>query len=109
MRSQRDLDPVTELPQLPEETKGSPARDLVPDSRHPLIAPEVRAKIEAIETEARSKGWPAELLWNNNFIDLPRGLAAILGEYDQIIAVDAEEITIVVNKRDIWKFRRRVS
>jgi|SRR5215472_16326484 len=40
------------------------ACDLVPDSRNPLLAPEVRAKIEAIEAEARAKGWPAELLWN---------------------------------------------
>ena len=54
------------------------ARGVAPDSRHPLICDAVRAKIEAIEGEARSKGWPTELLWNNAFWDLPRGLAAVL-------------------------------
>lgn len=37
------------------------------DPRSPLIPPEVRAKIESIETDARAKGWPAELLWNGGF------------------------------------------
>jgi len=53
-------------------------RDVVPDYLHPLIPEAIRAKIEAIEPEARAKGWPAELLWNNAIWDLPRGIAAVL-------------------------------
>jgi hypothetical protein len=40
----------------------------------------VRAVIESIKLDARAKGWPAELLWNNEFWGSPRGLAALLDE-----------------------------
>jgi hypothetical protein len=83
-----------------------PIHNIIPDSRRPLIAPEVRAKIEAIEAEARAKGWPAELLWNNTFWDLPRGLAAVLDEVDEIAEVTSECIVVVKRRHDLLKFRR---
>src|SRR5215472_13195203 len=49
-----------------------PTPTVTPDSRHPLINPTVRAKLEAIESDARRMSWPAELLWNANFWDSPR-------------------------------------
>ena len=51
---------------------------VTPDSRHPLIEESVRAMIEAVEPQARALRWPAELLWNSNFWDRPRGLASLL-------------------------------
>jgi hypothetical protein len=36
--------------------RGNMTRDTVPDSRRTLIPPEVRAKIEGIEADARAKG-----------------------------------------------------
>jgi hypothetical protein len=60
----------------------------MPDSRNPLIPTEVRAKIESIEADARTKGWPPELLYNSNFWDYPRGLAAILDANDEITESD---------------------
>jgi hypothetical protein len=42
-------------------------RSAARDSRHPLIPPEVRTKIEAIERDARRMGWPPESLWNGEF------------------------------------------
>jgi hypothetical protein len=85
--------------------------DVVPDSRHPLIPGEVRATIEAIETEAREKGWPAELLWNNSFWDLPRGLAAILDHGDEIGEVNHDYIEIYKRRLDPrpQRFPRRIS
>lgn len=77
------------------------------DSRHPLIAPEVRAKIEAIESIARAKDWPPELLWNANFWDRPRGLAAVLDAEDEIGEVTVDYITILRLKRDVLRFQRR--
>jgi len=82
---------------------------VMPDSRHPLVAPEVRAKIEAIEAEARAKGWPAELLWNGSFWDRPRGLAAILEAGDEIVEVTADGITILKLQRDMQTFRRHTA
>jgi len=81
---------------------------MTPDSRHPLIEPAVRAKLEAIEAEARAKGWPPELLWNGNFWDCPRGLAAVLDPGDEIteVAVAVDHITILKVKRDLLNFRR---
>ena len=79
------------------------------NSRNPLIDPEIRAKIEAIETDARTKGWPAELLWNNAFWDQPRGLAAVLEENDQIVEVTSASIKILKVKRDVLIFHRHVS
>ena len=82
---------------------------IAPDSRHPLIEPAVRAKLEAIETEARAKGWPAELLWNAAFWDMPRGLATLLDPEDEIVEVTHEYIAILKIKRDLLKFRRHVA
>ena len=81
-------------------------RSVVPDSRHPLIPTEARVKIEAIEVEARAKGWPAELLWNANFWDRPRGLAAVLDREDEIVEVAPDYIAILKVKRDLLRFRR---
>jgi len=77
-----------------------------PDSRHPLIFPEVRAKIEAIEADARAKGWPAELLWNSAFWDRPRGLAAVLEAEDQIGGITQDYIEILKRRHDLLRFRR---
>jgi hypothetical protein len=85
------------------------ARDVMPDSRHPLIDPEVRAKIEAIEAEARAKGWPAELLWSRVYWDLPRGLAAVMDADDEIGDVTPDYIEIWKLRRDRQRFMRRVA
>ena len=77
-----------------------------PNSRSPLIPNSVRAKIEAIEQDARAKGWPAELLWNANFSDAPRGLAAVLNDGDEIGDVTGDYIEILKSRRDLLKFRR---
>src|SRR5262249_20480233 len=82
---------------------------VTPDSRHPLIAPAVRAKLEAIEPEARRLGWPAELLWNGTFWDSPRGLAAVLEPADEIAEVTADYITILKHRRDVLRFQRHVA
>ena len=79
---------------------------VTPDSRRPLVPPEVRTKIAAIERDARGMGWPPELLWNANFWDLPRGLAAMLDAEDEIAEVTREFITILKTKRDLLRFRR---
>jgi len=84
-------------------------RTATPDSRQTLICPEVRVKLEAVEADARSKGWPAELLWNNAFWDLPRGLAALLNPGDEIGEVTAEYIEIWKLRRDRQRFMRRVA
>jgi hypothetical protein len=81
-------------------------RGITPNSRQPLIQPAVRAKIEAIEADARAKGWPAELLWNNAFWDLPRRLAAVLGADDEISEVTQEYIAILKTRSELLKFRR---
>lgn len=94
---------------LPSVGSAEWTRSTVPDSRHPLIPPEVRAKLEAIEVEARSKGWPAELLWSSEFWDLPRGLAAVLDPDDEIVEVSAQCITILKYRRDIQRFRRHIA
>ena len=84
-------------------------RTIASDSRHPVIEPAVRAKLEAIEADARAKGWPAELLWNAAFWDLPRGLAALLDPEDEIAEVTPEYIAILKIKRDVLRFRRHVA
>jgi TubC N-terminal docking domain len=86
-----------------------PASTISADSRSPLISPEVRTKIEAIEADARAKGWPAELLWNAGFWDRPRGLAALLDVDDEIVDVTGEEVAILKCRRDIQRFRRNAS
>jgi hypothetical protein len=65
--------------------------------------------IGAIEADARAKGWPAELLWNNGFWDCPRGLAAILDAGDEIGDVTPDYIEIWKLRRDRQRFMRRVS
>jgi hypothetical protein len=84
-------------------------RSVTPDSRHPLIPPEVRAKIENIEADARAKGWPPELLYNVNFWDSPRGLAAVLDLQDEIVEVTSDHIAILKTRRDLLKFRRHAA
>jgi hypothetical protein len=84
-------------------------RETTPNSRGPLVPPAIREKIEAIESDARGKGWEAELLWNASFWDSPRGLACLLDEADEIVEVTAEEIVILKFKRDVQRFRRRAS
>jgi hypothetical protein len=90
----------------PAANRAAWTRNVSPDSRHPLIPPEVRAKIEAVEPEARAKGWPAELLWNNAFWDLPRGLAAVLDDDDEIVEVTPDYIQILKCRRDPLRFPR---
>jgi hypothetical protein len=81
-------------------------RSGVPAARRPLIPPAVRSKIEAIESDARAKGWPAELLWNAGFWDTPRGLAALLDPVDEIAEVTADAITILKPRSAVVRFRR---
>jgi hypothetical protein len=76
------------------------------DSRHPLVSAEIRQKIEAIEADARAKGWPAKLLRNAGFWDCPRGLAAVLDPEDEIADVAADCITILKSRGDLLKFPR---
>jgi hypothetical protein len=71
-----------------------------------IIPAEVRSKIEAIEVDARAKGWPAELLWNARFWDCPRGLAAVLDHDDEIVEVRPDYIAILKTRRDLLRFRR---
>ena len=47
-------------------------RGVTPSSRRPLIPDGVRSIIEGIEPDARTQGWPAELLWNAEFWASPR-------------------------------------
>jgi len=83
-------------------------RNVTPDSRNPLLRPDVRAKIEAVEAEARVKGWPAELLWNVGFWDCPRGLAAVLDAQDYIGEVTPDYIEILKARREVLRFRRHI-
>jgi hypothetical protein len=82
---------------------------VAPDSRTPIVPPAVRLKIESIEADARAKGWPVELLYNANFWDSPRGLAALLDEGDEIAEVTADYIAILKTQRNILRFQRRTS
>lgn len=98
---------------IENQEKSAPAvdspRSIAPDSRHPLVEPTVRATVEAIEPEARAKGWPPELLWNANFWDLPRGLAAVLDAADEIVEVAPDYIAVLKTRRDLLRFRRYAS
>jgi hypothetical protein len=85
------------------------APSVVPNSRSPLIPDRIRAKIEAIEAEARAKGWPAELLWNNVFWGRPRGLAAVLEPGDVITEVTPDHIVILTGGREFQRFSRYVT
>jgi hypothetical protein len=76
------------------------------NSRQPELPPAIAAKIEAIEAEARCLGWPPQRLWNANFWDAPRGLAAVLDEGDEITEVTADYIKILKTKRDLVRFYR---
>jgi hypothetical protein len=91
---------------LPGVDPATWTRSVTPNSRAPLIPDAVREKIAAIEPTARNLGWPPELLWNANFWDSPRGLAAVLDADDEIVEVAAEYIAILKVKRDLLKFRR---
>jgi hypothetical protein len=101
----------------PDNLPGEPAaeghaswtRTMVPDSRQPLTPPEVRAKIEAIEAEARALGWPPELLWNAGFWDCPRGLAAVLDLEDELVNVMTDQIVIRKMGGNMLRFRRHAS
>lgn len=85
----------------PSEDRAARTRSVRPDSHHPPFPPEVRAKIEAIEADARAKGWPAELFWNNGYGDCPRGHAAILDPDDEIAEVTPDHISILKTRRDL--------
>jgi hypothetical protein len=67
---------------------------------------EIRTKIEGIEAEARTQGWPAEPLYNANFWDYLRGLAAVLEADDEVVDVTADTITILKRRSEILRFRR---
>jgi hypothetical protein len=82
---------------------------VTPSSRRPLIPEAVRAIIEGIESDARAKGWPPELLWNAEFWGSPRGLAAVLDASDAIGEVTTDFIEIVKSERSISRFPRRTS
>jgi hypothetical protein len=84
-------------------------RDAIPNNRAPLVPETIRAKIEAIESEARRKGWPPELLWNAGYWDCPRGLAAVLDTEDEIAEVTPEHILVLKTHRDLLRFNRRSS
>jgi hypothetical protein len=90
-------------------TRPSWPRSITPNSRHPLIPPEVRAKIESVEADARAKGWPAELLWNAEFWDSPRGLAALLNADDEIVEVTTDWISILKTRHEPLRFMRRIA
>lgn len=93
-----------------DEDKGAHSGQTGPsNSRYSLVTPEVRELIEAIEPEARAKGWPAELLWNSEFWGAPRGLAAVLDEGDAIAEVTTDYIAIYKVEHNILRFQRRVS
>jgi hypothetical protein len=94
---------------LPGVDPATWSRTVTPNSRHPLIPDVVREKIAAIEPAARNLGWPPELLWNANFWDAPRGLAAVLDANDEIAEVTAEYISILKVKRDLLRFRRHAA
>jgi hypothetical protein len=87
----------------------SGSQTVTPDSRNPLVKPEIRVKIEAIEARARALGWPAELLWNTWFWDRPRGLAAVLEECDEITDVTSDSIGILKSRHDLLRFRRHTA
>jgi hypothetical protein len=93
----------------PAEARATWPRYVTPDSRNPLIPLGVRQKIEAIESDARAKGWPAELLYNANFWDSPRGLAAVLDADDEIVEVTPDQIAVLKVRRDLLRFRRHVA
>jgi hypothetical protein len=80
-----------------------------PNSRGPLVPDAIRTKIEAVEGEARRLGWEPERLWNSNFWDQPRGLAAIMDEGDEIAEVSADSIAILKTERRLVRFRRWVA
>jgi hypothetical protein len=82
---------------------------VTPNSRGPVVPDSIRAKIEAIEPEARRLGWEPERLWNANFWDGARGLAAVLDEGDEIAEVTEGFISILKIQRHILRFQRRVS
>jgi hypothetical protein len=92
-----------------DEDRAAWAHSITPHSRNPLIPTEVRVKIESIEADARAKGWPPELLYNSNFWDYPRGLAAILDANDEIVEVTADTIAVLKYRSEILRFRRRAA
>jgi hypothetical protein len=96
-------------PESPPQTSHSLGTQVTLDSRFPLLAPETRTKIEAIEADARRLAWPTELLWNSGFWDCPRGLAALLDADDEIAEVTSDYIAILKTKRDLLKFRRHLA
>lgn len=116
----QDSPPLEALPASSEEPRLAPTADatappaewrqgVTPNSRNPLISNAVRAVIEGIESDARAKGWPAELLWNSSFWDCPRGMASLLDDGDVIAEVTPDFITIVKTERSIVRFQRTVS
>jgi hypothetical protein len=84
----------------------APGVAVTPNSRSPLVSRGVRSVIEAIEADARAKGWSVELLWNGGFWDSPRGLAAVLDSEDEIVEVTADYISILKTRHHLLRFRR---
>jgi hypothetical protein len=109
VREIANLPPTPPKPAALGPIRAAWTRSIAPDSRHPLIPPEVRAKIEAIEAKARALGWPAELLWNAGFWDCPRGLAALLDPEDEIAEVTSDHVVILKTSRDLLRFRRHAA
>ena len=94
---------------LPGVDPATWTRAVTPNSRAPLIPDAIREKIAAIEPTARRLGWQPEQLWNANFWDAPRGLAAVLDANDEIAEVTADYISILKVKHDILRFRRHAA
>jgi hypothetical protein len=84
-------------------------RGVIPDVHDSHIPESIRAKISAIELEARALGWDPERLWNSNFWDSPRGLPAVMDEGDEIAEVTTDYIAILKTQRNILRFQRRTS
>jgi hypothetical protein len=113
----RILSKSRETPDLPEGAVASPQKtdaatwrhSVTPNSRNPIVPSAIRGIIEGIEAEARAKGWPAELLWNADFWDSPRGLAAVLDEEDVIAEVGPDHIAILKTEHNVLRFQRRAS
>jgi len=83
-----------------------PVNRTAADERREFIPDPIRQKIEAIEAEAHAAGWTAEQLWSRPFWNIPRGLAAVMQDDDEIVAVTPDSIEILRYRRDVLRFRR---
>jgi hypothetical protein len=78
--------------QLPGNNGVLPA----PGSTHPMLDPDVEAKVKAIEYDAKTKGWTDQDLWSPEPVgtDQPR-LAYLMRPYDSILEVTEDAIKIL--------------